>query len=96
MNSTDSELNKLIRPQWDWKAYTLISIGFLILFIIAIHLKLDIIDVVKGKLAEAKETIAEIESLKGEEDRELAEWSRNIGAVEEKILAVDKTIFGKR
>lgn len=57
---------------------------------------LDIIDVVKGKLAEAKETIEEIGQLKAKEDRELAAWSRNLAVVEQKILAVDKTVFGKR
>ena len=57
---------------------------------------LDIIDVVKGKLAQAKSTIDEINALKVEEDRELAEWSRDLDVVEQKIVAVDKTIFGKR
>ena len=57
---------------------------------------LDVLDVIKGKLEKAKQTLNEINQLKDEEDRELAAWSANIEDIESKVDMVDKTIFGAR
>ena len=57
---------------------------------------LDVLDVVKAKLKEARQTLAQINSLKEEEDRELASWSGNIDEIESRLLDIDKAVFGKR
>jgi phosphonate transport system permease protein len=46
MNNTDIDLKKLIRAQWDWKAYAFLSGCILILSVTAIHLKLNILEVI--------------------------------------------------
>lgn len=46
MNNTDIDLKKLLRPQWDWKAYSFISGCILILSVTAIHLELDLFEAI--------------------------------------------------
>jgi len=57
---------------------------------------LDILDVIKGKINGAQQTLAEIKQLKEEEDRELMSWSANLDDITAKIEALDKSIFGNR
>jgi hypothetical protein len=57
---------------------------------------LDILEVIKRKLKGARQTLAEINRLKEEEDRELASWAGNIDEIEKRLTEIDKTIFGKR
>lgn len=54
---------------------------------------LDIIDLIKKKLAETKDTLDQIESIRQEEESELKSWRENVSEVENKILDVDKNIF---
>jgi hypothetical protein len=54
---------------------------------------LDIVDVLKAKLVEARETLQKINQLKGEEDRELEDWNKNLDDIAKKIFMIDKTLF---
>ena len=54
---------------------------------------LDIIDMIKSKLAEAKEILTKINELKNEEDAELELWRSGIEEVERKVAFIDKTLF---
>lgn len=54
---------------------------------------LDIIDMIKSKIAEAKEALAKINELKNEEDAELELWRSGIEEVERKVVFIDKTLF---
>lgn len=57
---------------------------------------LDVLDVVKSKLVEAKGTLDEIQKLKDEEDRELSAWVQNMDEIAQKVSNIDKTVFGQR
>ncbi|MBD3208937.1 hypothetical protein GF367_00780 [Candidatus Woesearchaeota archaeon] len=57
---------------------------------------LDLLDVIKDKLEQARGTLTDINKLKDEEDRELGAWTTNIDDIEKKIAEIDKTVFGKR
>ncbi len=54
---------------------------------------LDILDLVKNKIKEAKATIKEINDLKNQEDSELAIWTNEIADIERKIDFVDQTLL---
>ncbi|MBN1377576.1 hypothetical protein JW949_04580 [Candidatus Woesearchaeota archaeon] len=54
---------------------------------------LDIIDVLKGKVTELKNTLMELQEIKEDEDREIERWSSNLADVESKIRFIDKSIF---
>ena len=57
---------------------------------------LDILDVIKSKIDNAKGLLHDIQKLKDEEDRELTAWSSNLDDITAKIESIDKTIFGNR
>ena len=54
---------------------------------------LDIMNMIKHKIEEAKETLGKINELKNEEDAELELWHTGIEEVERKIVFVDKVLF---
>jgi hypothetical protein len=54
---------------------------------------LDQLNLLKGKLEEAKGIFVKINELKKEEDTEFALWQNNIAEVEGKIRFVEKTLF---
>ena len=54
---------------------------------------LDILDLVKNKIKEAKTTIHEINDLKNKEDSEIAIWSNEISDIERKIDFIDQTLL---
>jgi len=54
---------------------------------------LDLIKMIKNKLAEAKELLSRINELKNEEDAELELWHSGIEEIERKIEFVDKALF---
>lgn len=56
---------------------------------------LDILEVVKSKIHNAKGLLEEIRQLKDEEDRELAAWTGNLDDITNKIQTIDKAILGK-
>jgi soluble cytochrome b562 len=54
---------------------------------------LDVINMLKNKLKEAKETVSRINELKNEEDVELEKWESGLDAVQRKIDYIDKVMF---
>ncbi|OIO64931.1 hypothetical protein AUJ68_04415 [Candidatus Woesearchaeota archaeon CG1_02_57_44] len=54
---------------------------------------LDTVNLVKGKMVEARSLLHEIATLKEEEDAELEQWQSNIDEIESKITAIDKALF---
>ncbi len=54
---------------------------------------LDILDLVKNKIQEAKITIREVNDLKNQEDSELALWSNEIADIERKVDFIDQTLL---
>ena len=54
---------------------------------------LDVINMIKNKISEARETLGKINELKNEEDAELELWQTGVEEIERKIEFVDKTLF---
>jgi hypothetical protein len=54
---------------------------------------LDILDLVKNKIRDAKITMHEINDLKNQEDSELAIWANEIADIERKIEFIDQTML---
>ena len=54
---------------------------------------LDVINMIKNKISEAKETLGKINELKNEEDAELELWQTGIEEIERKAEFIDKTLF---
>lgn len=54
---------------------------------------LDVLDLIKDRLAEAKRTLADINELKNDEDAELELWSSTLSEIEKKVEGIDRTLF---
>ena len=54
---------------------------------------LDILDLVKNKLKDAKETINSINDLKNQEDAELEIWYREMHDIEKRIEYIDHALL---
>lgn len=54
---------------------------------------LDILDLVKNKITDAKETMHEINDLKNQEDAELQAWSNEVYEIEKNVEHIDQTLF---
>jgi len=54
---------------------------------------LDVVNMVKNKLREAKTTLGKINELKNEEDIELEKWEQGLDSVERKLAFIDKVMF---
>ena len=54
---------------------------------------LDVLDMVKGKVKEIKQTLGSINDLRNEEDAELSSWNSAISEIERKIESIDKIMF---
>lgn len=54
---------------------------------------LDIMNVIKTKIEDAKETLGKVNELKNEEDAELELWQTGLDEIERKVEFVDKTLF---
>ena len=54
---------------------------------------LDVMNLIKNKIAEAKETLAKLNDLKNEEDAELELWHTSLEEVERKVDFADKALF---
>ena len=53
---------------------------------------LDIMNMIRAKIEDAKRTLEKINQLKGEEDVELELWQETITEAERKIDFIDKTL----
>ena len=54
---------------------------------------LDVLDLIKDKLAEAKRTLADLNELKNDEDAELELWSSTLNEIENKLDDIDRSLF---
>lgn len=54
---------------------------------------LDVMNMIKNKLTEAKNTLGEINRLKNEEDAELELWHTSLDEAERRITFIDKALF---
>lgn len=54
---------------------------------------LDLIDILKHKVDETKNTLTRIHDIKAEEDAEIEECAKDIEEVSRKLAYVDKTLF---
>lgn len=54
---------------------------------------LNIMNMIKSKLNDARATLAKINDLKNEEDAELELWHAGLEEIERKVDFVDKTLF---
>ena len=54
---------------------------------------LDVLDMIKGKIKEIRGTLGSINTLRNEEDAELAMWNNTINEIEKKIDGIDKIMF---
>ncbi len=54
---------------------------------------LDIMNMIKNKLGDAKNTLNEVNRLKNEEDAELELWQTSLEEAERRIMYIDKALF---
>lgn len=54
---------------------------------------LDVLDMIKAKIKEARGTLGSINALRNEEDAELAMWNTTIDEIEKKIDGIDRIMF---
>lgn len=54
---------------------------------------LNVMDLIKGKLGEAKRTLADITELKKDEDAELELWNSTLNEIEKRLDDIDGTLF---
>ena len=54
---------------------------------------LDVLDMVKGKISEIRETLSSINDLRNEEDSEVSMWNGTIDDIEKKIEEIDRMMF---
>ena len=54
---------------------------------------LDVMNMIKNKLNDAKKTLARINELKDREDAELGEWKVELNDVEKKVDFIDNILF---
>lgn len=54
---------------------------------------LDVLDLIKNKISEARELLGKINELKNEEDTELELWNSGLEEIERKVEFVDRTLF---
>ncbi len=53
----------------------------------------DVVDLLKAKLDEAKEILGKINQLRNEEDSELNLWSNELEEINKKVAQIDKLLF---
>jgi hypothetical protein len=54
---------------------------------------LDILDLVKNKLNDAKSALRDINDMKNKEDEELSIWAKELEEVDRKIEFIDQTLL---
>ncbi len=53
----------------------------------------DVVDLLKAKLDEAKEILGKINQLRNEEDAELNLWTNELEEIDKKVAQIDKLLF---
>ena len=54
---------------------------------------LDVLDLIKDRLGEAKRTLADINELKNDEDEEIELWRSTLNEIENKLDDINRTLF---
>jgi uncharacterized Rmd1/YagE family protein len=54
---------------------------------------LDIVDVLKQKLKETRQSLQILKELKSQEDKELAEWEKNVTEISKRLSFIDSAFF---
>ena len=54
---------------------------------------LDVMNMIKNKVSDAREILGKLNELKNEEDAELELWHSGLEEIERKVNFVDKTLF---
>lgn len=54
---------------------------------------LDVLDMIKSRINEIRETLKSINELRNEEDAEITMWNNAINEIEKKIGDIDKMMF---
>ena len=54
---------------------------------------LDILELIKDRLNEAKRTLADINEMKNDEDSELEMWESTLIEIEKNLDSIDRTLF---
>jgi len=54
---------------------------------------IDVIDLIRAKIDETKETLLKINELKNQEDAELEHWKNELDDIENKMNYIDKSLF---
>ncbi|MBI4149007.1 hypothetical protein HY491_01030 [Candidatus Woesearchaeota archaeon] len=54
---------------------------------------IDVLHLIRTRIAEAKKTLAQINELKNREDHELSAWHAEVTEIEKRIDFVDKLLF---
>lgn len=54
---------------------------------------LEIMNLIKDKIYEAKGTIKKLNDIRAEEENEIDMWNGNLQEVERKVAFIDKTLF---
>ncbi|MBS3131432.1 hypothetical protein J4212_03295 [Candidatus Woesearchaeota archaeon] len=54
---------------------------------------IDIIELLRSKINEAKETLGNLKEMKNQEDSELERWNATLHEIERKIDNIDKTLL---
>ena len=53
----------------------------------------EVLDMVKAKLSEIRQTISGMNELRDEEDAELSAWNNTVNSLQSKIDSIDKMMF---
>jgi len=54
---------------------------------------LEVMNLIKNKIYEAKNTIKKINDVRSEEENEIDMWAGNLAEIERKVAFIDKTLF---
>ena len=54
---------------------------------------LDVMELIKNKIVQARDILGKIDGLKNEEDAELEMWKTSINEIEEKIDRIDNSLL---
>ena len=54
---------------------------------------LDVLDMIKDKIKEIRDVLGNLNSLRHEEDAELAMWNNTINDIEKKVEGIDRIMF---
>ena len=54
---------------------------------------LEVLEMIKGKVSEIRQTLGNINSMRDQENAEVATWSNTISDIEKKIDEIDKLMF---